>query len=270
MGTGAFIFASPQFLFGSYESGQVTDAALEVCEDVRNFTMKCDSSNDLAYSIYIIGNIFIATGAVALFTLGPAFIDEIVYPKYVSLHIGMYHAGGLVGPAFGYIVGSSFLRIYVDPWVDTTLTPSNPAWVGAWWMGFVLAGVLSMLLSLPFFMYPKKLSDTHLVKRAREKELVMKYTYSGDRNEGKQLYTVITDTVKSFAIHLKRLLLNKSFMFQNLSVSVLFIVVSGLASFGPQYIETQLHLTASTSGLLAGGLSIFAASKYVLYNDMCT
>lgn len=268
MGTGAFIFASPQFLFGSYDPGRgsATDFTLEVCQDNRNMTSNCGPSNNLAYTIYIIGNVFIASGAAALYTLGPAFIDEIVFPKYVSLHIGAYHLGGLVGPGFGYIIGSLFLLVYVDPWVDTPLVPSDPAWVGGWWMGFVLAGVLSMLLSVLFFMYPKSLKDSHLVKIAREKEMVMKHTYR--ISDGGSRVSTVWELVKSLCAHLKRLVLNKSFMFQNLSVSILFIVVAGLASFGPQYLETQLHLTASTAGLLSGGLSILAACKsnWIVYN----
>ena len=37
------------------------------------------------------------------------------------------------------------------------ITPENPAWVGAWWIGFILSGTLALLISVPIFGFPKSL-----------------------------------------------------------------------------------------------------------------
>ena len=255
MGIGAYIFASPQFLFGSYKIGSTSSLQFEVCNDERNITTDCSSSNDIAYAVYIFGNMLVAIGAAPLYTVGQAYIDEIVFPKYVSIHFGIYQMASVLGPAFGYGVGSAFLSIYVDPWIDTNLTPSDPTWVGAWWMSFVFVGTLSILLSIPFLMYPKWLPDSHLVREQRAKEMAKIYPMKYANEDS------LTIVVKMFPIHIKRLLTNLSFIFESLAISILFILISGLVSFAPKYFENQFQLTATVAGLLSGGIGITAAGE---------
>ena len=258
IGIGSLIFASPQFLFGQYNTGSLQNSTYEQCNDERNITTDCSSSNDIAYSVYIFGNSFIAFGAASLFTLGPAFIDEIVFPKYVALHIAVYQIGTLVGPAVGFGFGSFFLSIYVDPWVTTNLKSSDPSWVGGWWLCFIFSGVSCFVLSIPFLMFPKSLPDTHIVKAAREKEILFKSI------ENKADPASLLKSGKLFLIHFKRLLTNMPFMFQTISLSVMFILVSGMTSFGPQYMEVQYHFSATSAGLIAGSVAITAACKSVI------
>ena len=140
MGVGSFVFALPQFLFGSYTVGSRESARLEACLDEYDFSSECTQSNNAAYAFFILGNILIGVGAAPLFTVGTAFIDEIVHPKWVSVHIGVFYAVSIIGPAMGYGLGGAFLTVYVDPWRETDLDPSDPGWVGAWWLSFVFVG----------------------------------------------------------------------------------------------------------------------------------
>lgn len=41
----------------------------------------------------------------------------------------------ILGPASGFILGSFCTRVYVDLSHDPNLLPSDPKWVGAWWLG---------------------------------------------------------------------------------------------------------------------------------------
>ena len=253
MGIGAFIFASPQFIFGHYDVGSSNNFLFETCLDKRNFTSDCSPSDDAAYAIFVMGNMLIAIGAVPLYTIGLAYLDEIVHPKYISIHIGVYYTMAVLGPAFGYIVGSSLLSVYVDPWVDTTLTTSDPAWVGAWWISFVMSGILCLFLAIPFLMFPRYLSDSYLIRQERAKEMAKIYPskYANEDN--------LTIIVKMFPIHIKRLIFNSSFMLASFGLASMFLLVSGLVSFGPKYFENQFQLSATFSGLLSGGIGITSA-----------
>ena len=253
---GSFIFSSPQFLFGSYSIGPSQNSSLEVCEDSRNITVSCSSANDIAYAVFLFGNAFVAFGAASLYTLGPVFIDEIVLPKYVSLHIGVYEVGTLLGPAIGFGLGSVFLSVYVDPWEDTDLKPSDPSWVGGWWIAFVFSGISCLILSIPFLLYPRALSDSHIVKQAREREMTVK------RRITDQERTSLVSSLKGFAVQTKRLVTNLPFMFQSFSLAVLFIVVTGMGSFGPQYFETQFHFSAASAALTVGGVVLVSACEF--------
>ena len=254
MGIGAFIFASPQFFFGRYEAGSNNDLRLEQCLDNQNYTSDCNAGNYGAYSLFILSNIIMGIAVTPLYTLGTAYIDEIVFPKYVTLHIGAFGTMLIAGPLIGYGFGSAFLAIYVDPWKSTSLTEEDPAWVGAWWIPFVLYGIFLLLLSIPLLMFPRYLPDSYLVRQERSKEMAKIYS-SKYANEDS-----LTIIAKMFPIHIKRLLLNSSFMLMALGFSVTYIPIQGIISFAPKFYETQYKFTASTAGLVAGGVSLPGAS----------
>lgn len=41
----------------------------------------------------------------------------------------------ILGPALGFILGSFCTMIYVDLSMDPPITPADPRWIGAWWLG---------------------------------------------------------------------------------------------------------------------------------------
>lgn len=38
-----------------------------------------------------------------------------------------------------------------------TITPSDARWVGAWWLGYLIAGVITLLAAIPFWFLPRSL-----------------------------------------------------------------------------------------------------------------
>lgn len=42
---------------------------------------------------------------------------------------------------------------------SVTITPQDSRWVGAWWLGYVVAGVLSLITALPFWFLPRSLPE---------------------------------------------------------------------------------------------------------------
>ena len=145
----------------------------ESCDNNTAFISSCNPANSIAYGLFILGNILIGIGGAPLFTIGTSFIDDIVHPKYVSIHLGLFYTASVTGPAIGYGLGSVFLSIYVDPWRSTHLQETDPGWVRAWWLGFLFSGVVSVLRAAPFLMYPRRLRDSHLIQEARKKEMAL-------------------------------------------------------------------------------------------------
>lgn len=37
------------------------------------------------------------------------------------------------------------------------MTPENPLWVGAWWIGFLVGGAAALLVAFPILGYPRQL-----------------------------------------------------------------------------------------------------------------
>lgn len=63
----------------------------------------------------------------------------------------------VVGPALGYILGGLFLSVYTDFHLGNhsdLLSPSHPAWVGAWWVGFLVAAAAAWAGAAVLALFP--------------------------------------------------------------------------------------------------------------------
>ena len=157
-GLACFLFALPQWIFGKYNPESIAglqtlclaEPSIEDALDV-----ECSTANYTAFIIFMIASFLLGAGTAPLFTLGTSFLDDIVHPKYVPLYLGLFFCTLTIGPLFGFAIGGIFLSYYVDLGTETQLSPDDPAWVGAWWMCFVIPGALYLLLSVPFFMFPR-------------------------------------------------------------------------------------------------------------------
>ena len=43
--------------------------------------------------------------------------------------------------------------------------PGDPRWIGAWWMGFVLQGILLVIFTIPIALFPRKLPSQKDIKK---------------------------------------------------------------------------------------------------------
>ena len=260
---GSFIFSLPQFLFGRYRVGDAGLLQTETCLDGLDFS-DCRSSTNGALVFFMLGNILIGVGAAPLFTVGTSYLDEIVRPKHVSLHLGIFYMLSIVGPALGYALGGPFLSIYVDPWEETHLTPSDPGWVGAWWLSFIFCGVVSLIIAIPFFCYPRLLPSSVAVRKEREREMAKKVKARGPVVGGK-----VQGAMRVFVLDLKSIVVNSSWIFMTMAITASILVVSGFASFGPKYVETQFGLSSSVSSVAIGAVgehSVISASSNLVSN----
>ena len=53
----------------------------------------------------------------------------------------------ILGPVFGFMLGSFCTSLYVDPFMEADVTPKDPQWIGAWWLGNM---EIIMLIGLVF------------------------------------------------------------------------------------------------------------------------
>ena len=258
-GLGSLLFASPQFIAGEYDVGKDANLSYEACRDVNGFSPECSEESSNVYFVFILSNILIGIGAAPLFTVGTSYIDDIIHPKHAPIWLGVFYTIAIVGPAVGFGLGGGFLTIYVDPWKDTTLEETDPGWVGAWWLGFVVCGVISLLMSILFFMFPEKYHNTDAIQRERVK------LASVQRNKPvKKEDLNIQFQVKELPKQLLELLRRMPFLCVTISYSLQGLIISGFVSFAPKYIETQFGLTSSLSSLISGAVAIPSAGTGIM------
>jgi len=273
-GIGSLVFALPQFVTEDYKSGRDANLSLEECSDPSDFSPDCDEKSNSVYFLFIIAVILLGLGASPLFTVGVSYIDDIVHPNRAPVWLGIFTVLVVVGPTVGYGLGGAFLTIYVDPWTETTLDQTDTGWVGAWWIGFVFFGVLSLILSVPFFMFPETYPNTYFIQKERIKQMSIQRNKNVTK-EDLNSWPKLKDLPKQFLDLMGRL----PFLFMVLAFSGQIFVVSGLVVFFPKYVETQFGFTASTGGLVSGAVSIFSAGIGIIlgwlmnicyeYNNLC-
>ena len=255
LGVGSLIFASPQYFSGAYSFNSTSSA--EICTNTSMFQPNCGSPLIYFYPLFIIGNMIIGCGASTLYTVGTGFIDDSTHPRYSSIYLSVFYTVAILGPALGFGFGGLFLSFFVDPLTPTTLTSTDPQWVGAWWIGFVVTGVLSILLSLQFFLYPRRLKGSKEYDELRKEQQPIENqggSFQDDHN------LPILTLIKEYPFYVFRILKNLTFLFVTIGIAVGAFITAGIVSFLPKYLEVQFSVTPSIASYMIGGISIPAAS----------
>ena len=190
----------------------------------------------IVLSIFFVSLLGVGMGQTAVYTLGIPYIDDNVASRESPLYFAITIGVRILGPALGFILGSLCTRLYVDLSAEPQITPDNPRWVGAWWLGLVLISSLLVLASLAMFSFPKRLSSCRplpTTKKPRE---------TSRKNP----------RLKDFPKAVKRLLKNDILMFRTASSVLHILPIAGLYTFLPKYLESQFRLTAHAANMVSG------------------
>ena len=85
---------------------------------------------------------------------------------YLFYFIGIIESMWGVGAIIGFQISAATVGLWVDFYrVDTEtidVTPRDPRYVGAWWLGLLIAMSLYLFFSIPFWGFPKKLPQKNM------------------------------------------------------------------------------------------------------------
>uniref|UniRef100_A0A0A9ZGZ8 Solute carrier organic anion transporter family member n=1 Tax=Lygus hesperus TaxID=30085 RepID=A0A0A9ZGZ8_LYGHE len=213
----------------------------------------------IVLAIFFTSLLGVGMGQTAVYTLGIPYIDDNVASRESPLYFAITIGVRILGPALGFILGSLCTRMYVDLSVEPQITPADPRWVGAWWLGLVLISSLLMLASLAMFSFPKRLSTA--------------------RQTGPSIHTPSSlvsrkkknPSLRDFPKAVKRLLSNDILMCRTASSVLHILPIAGLYTFLPKYLESQFRLTAHAANMVSGvggilvmGLGIILSGVFIL------
>ncbi|XP_023379865.1 solute carrier organic anion transporter family member 1B3 isoform X2 [Pteropus vampyrus] len=231
MGIGCFLTALPHFFMGYYRYSK----------EVYNNPLKNSTSS-----------------------LSTCLINQNLLVNNTSPEIpekGSLFSIAMIGPILGFTLGSQLSKIYVDiGYVDLSsirITPKDSRWVGAWWLGFLLAGLLSIISSIPFFFLSKNLDkpqkerkvsiSSHVLKTNEERSQMGNSTNHGQN---------VNENMTGFFRSLKSILTNPLY--------VLFLVLTLIQSSGfigaitylLKYIEQQYDKSTSEANTVIGCVTL--------------
>uniref|UniRef100_H2ZCF2 Solute carrier organic anion transporter family member n=1 Tax=Ciona savignyi TaxID=51511 RepID=H2ZCF2_CIOSA len=241
MASSCVISSLPQFVGGRYGARYLK------CQQPLSITNSATSTYLYNSSLYIFiaaGNFLKGVGHAPLHPLGISFIDDYATPANSPVYIGVISALSLLGPAFGFMLGS----LTASVWVDIGYRPTiHPSWVGAWWVGYLAIAFLLMLATFPLFMYQRSFPERFVCERVLS-----------DSSYNRPLKTVLNASIISsdFGLTLKRLLRDAVFLSITTGFVSLTSFLAASITYIAKYMETQFDLTASFANLLHGCVNL--------------
>ncbi|GCB72409.1 solute carrier organic anion transporter family member 4A1 [Scyliorhinus torazame] len=251
MALGSVVFALPHFISGDYVVN--VSEHIGLCHSNQSTQCSEGSSSSSNYRfLFMLGQFLHGIGATPLYTLGVTYLDENVKSNYAPVYIGIFYTAAIIGPAAGYLLGGQFLKVYTEINTKNSLTPENPLWVGAWWIGFLGAGAAAFLVSIPILGYPRQLPGS-------QRYVKMRISEAHQLKDGSQqtaLEPEFGKTLKDLPRSALLLLRNPTFIFLCLSGATEATLIAGMSTFGPKFLESQFSLSASQAATLFGYLVV--------------
>uniref|UniRef100_A0A6I8N0D9 Solute carrier organic anion transporter family member n=1 Tax=Ornithorhynchus anatinus TaxID=9258 RepID=A0A6I8N0D9_ORNAN len=173
------------------------------------------------------------------------------------------HTVAMIGPIIGFLLGSMCAQIYVDiGFVDLnkiTITPKDSRWVGAWWLGFLIAGFFSILASIPFCFLPKSAKK----KGRQESNTSASPIGTGSNGEENQTLNVKSQPpakgkghLTGFFYSLKHLLSNELYLIYLILSLLQFSSIVGAVTYLSKYLEQQYGQSSSKANFLIGVIAL--------------
>ncbi|CAH0762197.1 unnamed protein product [Bemisia tabaci] len=290
MGIGSILFILPHFIAEPYSGDLMTNTSNEnICKVVsvrehdlgfgrlssglsspplaphNNLRENCiqgSPSTTGPVLLFLLAQLLLGCGGSPLFTLGTTYIDDHVRSDSASLYIGCMYSMAAFGPVLGFLLGAYMLSYHMDSLSNAKISigPGDKHWVGLWWGGFLLCGVMLILVAIPFFSFPKVLT------REKEKIRLMAKSSIGVGCAPKSSESVSSPTsnvdtgygkdIKDIPRSMWRLMCNPVYVVTCLAACMELVIVSGFVVFLPKYLETQFSLSKSQASIFTGSIAI--------------
>ncbi|XP_078194344.1 solute carrier organic anion transporter family member 1C1 isoform X2 [Callithrix jacchus] len=275
MGVGTVLIAMPQFFMEQYKyeryspssnstlsispcllesSSQLPVSVMEKSKSKINNECEVDTSSSMWIYVFL-GNLLRGIGETPIQPLGIAYLDDFASEDNAAFYIGCVQTVAIIGPIFGFLLGSLCAKLYVDiGFVNldhVTITPKDPQWVGAWWLGYLIAGTLSLLAAVPFWYLPKSLprplSREDSDSSEKSKFITDDHTdYQTPQGENAKLMEMARDFLPS----LRNLFGNPVYFLYVCTSTVQFNSLFGMVTYKPKYIEQQYGQSSSKANFV--------------------
>ncbi|KAM6162628.1 solute carrier organic anion transporter family member 1B3-like [Erethizon dorsatum] len=276
MGAGSILTALPHFFMGYYRYSTEThvntsENSLSTClinqtssvtETSSEIVRKgCEKESESYMWLYVLmGNMLRGIGETPIAPLGISYLDDFAKEGQSSVYIGTVNSVAMFGPIIGFTMGSLFAKMYVDiGYVDLSnirITPQDARWVGAWWLGFLMSGLLSIISSIPFFFLPQNPNEPQKQRR-RDSASLHGLKTDEETNQTTNLTNHDQDvTMTGFLRSMKCLLTNHLYILCVIWTLIMASYYAGSATYTLKYIEQQYGLTASQANFYVGVVAL--------------
>uniref|UniRef100_A0A8C0K5T0 Solute carrier organic anion transporter family member n=1 Tax=Canis lupus dingo TaxID=286419 RepID=A0A8C0K5T0_CANLU len=179
---------------------------------------------------------------------------------------GCVQTVAIIGPIFGFLLGSLCAKLYVDiGFVNldhVTITPKDSQWVGAWWLGYLIAGIVSLLAAVPFWCLPKSLPRLRSREDSNSSSEKSKFIMDDHTDYQTPLgeKSKIMEMARDFLPSLRNLFGNPLYLLYLCASTVQFNSLFGMVTYKPKYIEQQYGQSSSKANFVIGLINIPAVA----------
>ncbi len=273
---GFIVLVLPYFLGPTYHPDGVLNAERNDSLNEENIFCRNEAQQDATrnsmglweYCIPI-SKVIIGLGGCLIWPHSISFIDNNSKQGQSLVLFGLNFVVILFGPMLAYGFASYVLSLWVNftyecapDWVD----PNGSDWIGAWWVGYVIAAASLLVFSTPLAFFPRNLKGENKLDEDtddKDENLVLKDHFEDeDKNTTKK-------TSSSMISETKALFKNPLFVMQVLAGIVNSWAMATKATFGQKYMEIQFGLSPADAsqlkvyyigslclGFLVGGLIV--------------
>ncbi|XP_038072263.1 solute carrier organic anion transporter family member 3A1-like [Patiria miniata] len=212
------------------------------------------SPNQVAFYILLSSTLLEGASIMIMFTTVYAYISDNTTPKDTAFYTGIWGAVEGLSPVAGIFATAAFLGLWVDfyriPSSAVPVTPEDRVWVGAWWLGYLVASVLYVLPVLPFFGFPVVMRKSRT--NAKGSDSVSGDDGDTDNKSGTRFPK--GETSSGSLSTLWKVLKNRDCMLTCLSQAGAILLVYGYGVFVPKYLEIQFEVETRLADILTGCL----------------
>ncbi|XP_010002863.1 PREDICTED: solute carrier organic anion transporter family member 2B1 [Chaetura pelagica] len=276
-----FLMALPHFITGPYEYDQsvasVFSNTTDLCQpevpgsqgnlSQGSCTPRAAQENHEVLLVMFLAQALLGIGGVPIQPFGISYIDDFASERNSPLYLGILFSVTVIGPGVAFLLGSAMLRFYVD--MDKVsrdkvqLSPRDPRWVGAWWLGFLVAATLVALAALPYFFFPREMpKEVGLFGNGPAPAAAPPWQLLGDAagvalvSQQEEPPLPNGEIPVDFPLVLLRNLRHPVYLLVVLAQVNLSAMVAGLATFMGKFLERQFSLTASLANMIIGAVNI--------------
>nr|XP_044995462.1 solute carrier organic anion transporter family member 1C1 isoform X3 [Jaculus jaculus] len=251
MGVGTLLIAMPQFFMEKYRYEKYlpspnstlsispcyldasSDLPMPVMENSPNrINDECEGAASSSMWVYVfLGNLLRGLGETPVQPLGIAYLDDFASEDNTALYIGCIQTVAIIGPIFGFLLGSLCAKLYVD-------------------IGFVN-------LALP---RPQSKEDSSAASEKSKFITDTPVNYQTPHGEKAKLVEMARDFLPS----LKNLLGNPVYVLYLCASTVQFNSLFGMVTYKPKYMEQQYGQSSAKANFVIGLINIPAVALGVL------
>ncbi|KAM8711496.1 hypothetical protein ACLKA7_000613 [Drosophila subpalustris] len=242
--------------FGNFKdiSGNVTNSktSQKYCTSDES-TCVTDTDSWAPIIILFIAQLILGIGSSAYFITGIAYMDDNSKKSRAPAMLTFSTCIRMLGPAGGYLLSSMCLKYYIEPRLSPVIKPEDPRWLGAWWIGYIVLAIITVVIAFVIALFPKELPSC---KARRLKLAKTNEKDPSDEHKEKSL----RDMWKSC----KDLLNNKLFLYNLYASIVYFFGYNVYWNFSQKYIEIQFRQSASGASMATGPVALGFSAVGVL------